>query len=56
MISKSPYSEQIIKNYKSYNKEKTIELINNAQESFIKWKNLKIKDRITVIEKITLFC
>ena len=43
MISQSPYSEEIIKDYKEYDKNKTIELINSAQESFIKWKKITIK-------------
>ena len=52
MISKNPYSKQIIKNYKSYNKNETIQLINDAQKSFELWKNLKLKRRINIIEKI----
>ena len=52
MISKNPYSKQIIKNYKSYNKYETIQLINDAQKSFELWKNIKLKRRINIIEKI----
>ena len=52
MISKNPYSKQIIKNYKSYNKYETIQLINDAQKSFELWRNLKLKRRINIIEKI----
>jgi len=52
MYSKNPYNEKIIKNYKSYNKNKTIDLIDNAQKAFIKWKSITIKNRIKTIRKI----
>ena len=52
IISQSPYSEKVIKDYEPYNQNKTIKLINSAQESFIKWKSITIQARIDVIEKI----
>ena len=52
MISKNPYSESIIEEYNSYDKDKTIELINSAQESFMEWKNFKLEKRLEIIEKI----
>ena len=42
MISQSPYSEKIIKDYSPYDKNKTIQLINDAQKSFIKWINKRL--------------
>ena len=52
MISKNPYSESIIEEYNPYDKDKTIELINSAQESFMEWKNFKLEKRLEIIEKI----
>ena len=52
MISKNPYSEKIIKEYNPYGKDKTIELIDNAQKSFIDWKRFKLDERLKTIEKI----
>ena len=52
MISKNPYSEKTIEKYNPYDKDKTMELINSAQESFIEWKNFKLEKRLEIIEKI----
>ncbi len=52
MQSRNPYNEKIIKDYKSYNQEEVIKLIDSAQKSFIKWKNISIKKRIKTLEKI----
>ena len=52
MISQSPYSEKIIKDYSPYDKNKTIQLINDAQKSFINWNSITIEARIKTIEKI----
>ncbi len=52
IISQNPYTEEIIAKYQSYERYKTIQLINSAQEAFINWKNLKIKNKIQTIEKI----
>ena len=45
IISQNPYTEEIIEKYQSYEQYKTIQLINSAQEAFINWKNLKIKNK-----------
>jgi len=52
MLSQNPYSEKIIKNYKSYTKDKTIDLINDAQKSFDKWKTIDINQRVKAIQII----
>ena len=52
MLSKNPYTEKIIKNYTSYTKDKTVELINDAQKSFDKWKTIDINQRIKTIQII----
>ena len=52
MISKNPYTEIIIKNYNACDKHKTIELINDAQKSFDKWKTIDISQRAKIIQII----
>ena len=52
MLSKNPYTEKIIKNYNTCDKHKTIELINNAQKSFDKWKSIDINQRAKIIQII----
>ena len=52
MISKNPYTQKMIKEYEPYDKDKTINLINEAQKSFDKWKNIKLEKRIEIIKII----
>ena len=52
MLSKNPYNEQNIKEYKNYNQDKVLDLLKNAQKSFITWKNISIKNRIKIIDVI----
>ena len=52
MISKNPYTEQIIKDYKPCNKHEILKLISLAQESFEIWKKINIEKKIDVIKTV----
>ena len=56
MLSKNPYNEQNIKEYKNYNQDKVLDLLENAQKSFVTWKNISIKNRIKIAKYMGLSC
>jgi succinate-semialdehyde dehydrogenase / glutarate-semialdehyde dehydrogenase len=49
MYSKNPYTKKNIKNYIEHDQNKVTNIINGSEKSFLKWKNIPLKQRIKVI-------
>ncbi|WP_047547613.1 NAD-dependent succinate-semialdehyde dehydrogenase [Psychroserpens sp. Hel_I_66] len=52
--TKNPYTDKVISKYELFSKEKLEKSINSAEEAFLKWKKVDVKERAKLLKKVAM--